>query len=294
MAPIYPRSYSKNDIEALAKAVHDEIYSIENTLKRRGYEYAGPGSEDSLVFPKDMSSKNIDMLFKHMDSRTFRNILKDVAVRKQNILQDNYKSDCGSAKLSDYFNFLHSTRIIKYDDNSACYYLATKADNFGPSLEWYVSELFKRELSSTADWGVKVEGFKPGGDFDVLARVEATLVYVETKSTRPQDISEKEIRNFLQRDQNLEPNMSIFLVDTRDNLASLVQDFERIITPKKYDIRQLPDFGGIYYLLRRIFIINSEPSILAKLRHCLRYFFGEVPYITYFSRNERLDFLDQY
>lgn len=306
MAPVYPKSYSKSEIEALAKAVHDEIYSIENTLKRRGYIYARSGSIDSLVFPKDMPRQDIDRLYKYMSSRTFRNILKDIVARKQDILQTDYTSGCSDVKVSEYFNFLCSTRLVQYDNNSACYSLATKVDDFGPTLEWYVSELFKRELESTADWGVRIKDVKPGGDFDVLARDEAALVWVETKSTRPQDIDETEIRRFLQRDQNLDPNMSIFLVDTRDNLSRLVQAFENIITPvvspERYasdpnyrqKIKQFPDFGGIYFFQRRIFIINSEPSILAKLRHCLRYYFAWVPYLTYWSRERRLDFLTQH
>jgi len=294
---------SRSRIKELAKAVHDEIYSIENTLKRRGYEYAGSGSIDNLVIPKDMSSLKVDGFYKHMGSRTFRNIVKDIVAKKENILPDDYINGCSETKLSEYFDFLCSAGIIQYAANSSSYYLTIRINDFGPTLEWYVSELFKRELECTADWGVRIKHFKPGGDFDVIARDESKLVWIETKSSRPEDISETDIRHFLQRDQNLDPDMSIFLVDTRDDLSSLVDYFKTIITPilepKRYasdphfrtKIEQLPDFGGIHFFQRRIFITNSQPSILTKLRHCLRYYFAVVPQLTYFSRERRLDFL---
>jgi hypothetical protein len=45
------RPLTENETRAVAKAVHDEMYSIENTLKRRGYVYAGEGDIKNLLLP---------------------------------------------------------------------------------------------------------------------------------------------------------------------------------------------------------------------------------------------------
>ena len=296
---------SRSRIRELAKSVHDEIYSIENTLKRRGYEYAGSGSVDKLVTPKDMSSREVDGFYKYMGSRTFRNIVKDIVDKKENILPDYYINGCSETKLSEYFDFLCSARILQYAANSSSYYLTIRIDDFGPTLEWYVSELFKRELECTADWGVRIKNLKPGGDFDVIARDESKLVWIETKSSRLEHIIETDIRHFLQRDQNLDPDISIFLVDTHNDLSCLISAFEDIMTPVvagdsgmkdpnyHFKINQLTDFGDIYHTLRRVFIINTDPLILTNLRYCLKYYFAIVTHATYLSRSKRLDFLSK-
>src|SRR5947209_2244916 len=85
-----------------------------------------------------------------------------------------------------------------------------------PTLEWYVAEICKRELAGDAEWAVQLEHLPVGGDFDVLGWLAPTLLCVELKSGQPSDVSEFELRNFLQRDQELAPDLSILLIDTDD------------------------------------------------------------------------------
>lgn len=298
MPPFYPQgSLSKDEIKALAKAVHDEIYSIESTLKRRGFIYAGEGRKENLILPS--SQNDMDGFFQHMASRTFRNILKEMVKKKRDIRQNDFEAECNLAKLQEYFDFLERSGILNKESPSS-FCLALNINDFGYTLEWYVAELFKRELGCTAAWGVRVKDIREGGDLDVLARVEGELAYVETKSASPKDITEAEIRHFLQRDQHFDPDISVFLVDTRDDLSGLVTRFEGIITlvevkdgadpNRRHKIEKLADFGGIYFTLRRIFIIHSKPSILTNLRRCLNYYFTILPHVTYFSREKRMNF----
>jgi len=294
--------FTRGQIRALAKAVHDEMYSIEKTLKRRGYVYARDGDTKNVILPNAQNA--IDRLYRYMASRTFRNVLKKMARKKSSIQLADFEADCQPIKLKEYFRFLESSGILNKESPSS-FNLILDINDFGYTLEWYVAELFKRELGCTAAWDVRVKGIGAGGDFDVLARVEAELAYVETKSASPDKISDSEIRHFLQRDQELDPDISIFLVDSRDDLSGLVARFEDIITPAEVEdagirdpsyhhkIHQLPDFGGIYHTLRRIFIVNSEPSILTSLRRCLNYYFAIVIHSTYLSRSKRMNFLSR-
>jgi hypothetical protein len=300
MCGFSPKIPDQSQIKAIAKAVHDEMYSIENTLKRRGYVYKGEGNLNNVILPN--SKADTKRFFEYMGSRTFRNILKKCAEEKQGIQLNNPKYICSQTRLQEYFHFLETSGILVKESKSS-FSFSPNVNNFGHTLEWYVSELFKNDLGCTSSWGVRVEDIDMGGDLDVLARIEASLVYVETKSSSPSNISESEIRNFLQRDQNFDPNMSIFLVDTRNDLDSLIKRFEDIIN--EADIKQRPnrdpnfrdkiekppEYPGIYFTSRRVFITNSKPSPLTQLRRCLNYYFTILPTQTYFSREGRLNYI---
>jgi len=168
--PIYHTNlplYRTNEIRELAKAVHDEMYSIENTLKRRGYIYSDEGRVDQVILPSSRS--DIDRSFRYMARRTFRNILKKVATKKRDIQQGDFAAECSQTKLLKYFTFFENSGILRKDTPSS-FCLARDASDFGHTLEWYVAELFKKELRCTAAWNVRVKDISLGGDFDVLAR----------------------------------------------------------------------------------------------------------------------------
>ncbi len=69
----------------------------------------------------------------------------------------------------------------------------------------------------SAAWPVKLAEVRYG-NFDVLAGLLPTLLYVETKSSRPEEIEDTEIKHFLQRGVELAPDLPILLVDTDDDL----------------------------------------------------------------------------
>ena len=73
------------------------------------------------------------------------------------------------------------------------------------------------ELHGSAAWSVKLAQV-PYGNFYVLAWLPPTLLYVETKSYRPEEIQDTEINHFLQRGVELAPDLAILLVDTDDDL----------------------------------------------------------------------------
>ena len=51
-----------------------------------------------------------------------------------------------------------------------------------------------------------------------MAWLPPTLLYVETKSSRPEEIEDTEIKHFLQRGVELAPDLPILLVETDDDL----------------------------------------------------------------------------
>jgi hypothetical protein len=138
---------------------------------------------------------------------------------------------------------------------------------------------------------VKLDDLQVGGDFDVLAWLEPALVYVEIKTARPNDVSDGEMRNFLQRDAELAPDLSILLVDTADRLDPLVDRANAIMTPlvarcsgitdpdwrpDPPTLHAQPGHFGIVYGWRRIYLVNAHPSIPTVLRRCLRHYHQRV------------------
>ena len=51
-----------------------------------------------------------------------------------------------------------------------------------------------------------------------MAWLPRTLLYVETKSSRPEEIEDTVIKHFLRRGVELAPDLAILLVDTDDDL----------------------------------------------------------------------------
>ena len=92
-----------------------------------------------------------------------------------------------------YLDYLVSLKLVKKTENG--YVLARgPIRSFGETLEWYVAEVFKREFGSAAVWGVKFKRPRVGGDYDVIAKIDGALVYVEVKSSPPKQIYEARSR----------------------------------------------------------------------------------------------------
>jgi len=122
-------------------------------------------------------------------------------------------------------------------------------------------------------WGVKFRRPKVGGDYDVIAKFEGSLFYVEVKSSPPKQIYDSEIAAFLDRVADLAPAIAVFLMDTELRMKDkLVPMFEEELA------RRFPDPPPVLRVERelfqisdRIFIVNAKESILGNLERV----FGE-------------------
>lgn len=131
-----------------------------------------------------------------------------------------------------------------------------------------------------------------------MAFIDAVLLYIECKSgtRRPEEIEDSAIRNFLQRSQDLAPELAIMLVDTDSELDALVDRFQAILLPiqrtasnirdlgwkpKKPFISRVVGFDKVFYGLLRVFVTYSQPSILHALQACLRYYHTYVKFVSF-------------
>ena len=126
--------------------------------------------------------------------------------------------------LYDYFNDKKNREAIRgqilaeldveFNPNFKVAYEQTNMNVYSQTLEWYVSEILKREFSFlSSGFGIKLEHSPDGGDFDVVGMSHFDFVYIECKSGKPKNIDENDIASFIERAKFLNATVSIFYVD---------------------------------------------------------------------------------
>jgi hypothetical protein len=158
-------------------------------------------------------------------------------------------------------------------------------------LEWYVADLCERDLQGSAAWSVQLEGLTVGGDYDVLAWLDPTLVYIECKSASPDQVPVEDFRQFRRRDQALAPELSIMLIDTTDDLTALLDRITEGLReevrlssgiaqqdwrPERPFIHPVPAYPGVNWGFRHLYMVNTAGSITTRLRRCLQHYHAEV------------------
>ena len=271
--------------------------SLEDLLARRGLRYTGQGNETQIIKPQVANSQMSVEYHKLLGHYTFRKILRLIAAKKDPVHNEEILSMCSEPTLRKFREFLVNSGIVGISEDNS-WSLKVKVDNFGYTLEWYVWELLSKKLGAIGGWNVKIEGLLAGGDFDVLAFVDSVLIYVECKSKRPEEIDDSEVRNFLQRSQDLAPELAIMLIDTDSELDTLLNRFDSVLLriqrigsgtkdpnwkPEKPSIAKVAGFNNIYFGLQRIFLTHSQPSILHALQDCLRHYHTHVKFASFLS-----------
>jgi hypothetical protein len=148
--------------------------------------------------------------------------------------------------------------------------------SFGPTLEWFIAEMFKREFASAAIHGVSVKKTPSGGDYDVIASWNRRLVYVEVKSSPPKGVDLKEVTAFFYRIEDLLPEVAILFNDTQLRMRDkLVVMFEEELarrygkrSKRLYPVERLVD--ELFHIRHRVFIINSKKDVVDNFSICLK------------------------
>jgi hypothetical protein len=158
-------------------------------------------------------------------------------------------------------------------------FVPAEVNSLGDTLEWYVAEILRRELSIPALWGVTLDGTEHGGDFDVLALVAGRLAYLEVKSSPPKHVEGPEVEAFLDRTLDLAPDVALFIEDSslrmKDKIVPLFESalrhrpaWTKLARCRPQRLRdELFQVGG------RLFIVNSDPDLARNIAVCLDSYF---------------------
>jgi hypothetical protein len=267
----------RNELLALRKNLPIDI-PVRNILKERGLRVYRQNPTEKLLLPTEISPGMKTRFYELLKRYSFRLFLRDMTKKSQGFQIGDLIRYVSPEVAGHYIEFLLSAGSIEEIGRGKFRIQNSSINSFGPTLEWFVAEMFKREFASPAIYGAHFKNTKSGGDFDVIARWGRRLVYVEVKSSPPKGIELNEVSAFFSRIDDLIPDVALFFNDTqlrmRDKLVVLFQEeIENRYGPhadQTHPVMRLCD--ELFHVHDRIFIVNSRKDVVINFGTCLNHF----------------------
>ena len=264
-------AFLREEVKRLRKALNRQTLGLDMLLRHRGFIiYKKEPADDLLIPQKKLQKKFYQMLHKY----SFRLLLRDVIKHQKLFTLEQVTRYATPSITKEYLDYLVSLKLVKKRANG--YVLATgPIRSFGETLEWYIAEVFKREFGAAAVWGVKFKRPQVGGDYDVIAKVDGSLFYVEVKSSPPKQIYDSEITAFFDRVADLAPAVAVFLMDTELRMKDkLVPMFEAELARRfayPPPITRLE--RELFHIQDRIFLVNAKESIIQNIEQVVSWYY---------------------
>ncbi len=270
----------RRELMALRKNLPVDV-PIKNLLKERGLKVFRQNPPEKLLLPADITPGMRTRFYELLKRYSFRLFLRDMTKRAGDFRIGDLVRYVSPEVAENYMRFLLSVGTIEEKDKGAFRARNDSITSFGPTLEWFVAEMFKREFASPAIYGVHFKDTRAGGDFDVIARWGRRLVYVEVKSSPPKGIEINEISTFFSRIDDLIPDVALFFNDTqlrmKDKLVVLFQEeLENRYgsqASQTHPVVRLVD--ELFHIHDHIFIVNSRKDAVQNFGTCLNHFLRE-------------------
>lgn len=272
------------EIRRLRKALTETSSPLPVLLRRRGFRIFKKEPPDDLLIPDD---KFIGDYYRYMHRYSFRLLLRDIIKHQKKFSLKDVTRYATADVTKGYIDLLLAVGLIEEKGDS--YSLRKQPlKSFGPTLEWFLSEIFKKEFSVEAVWGIKFKRPVVGGDYDLIAKVDSSILYMEVKSSPPKQIYAKEIAAFFDRTLDLAPEIAVFFMDTELRMKDkIVPMFEEEIRRRHPDGLSVYLAGGemppvnriekeLFHIHNKIFIINAKDSIVNNLEKMLSGYFRPV------------------
>jgi hypothetical protein len=261
----------RDEIKRLRKSLSELTPPLDVLLRRRGFRIYKKEPSEDLLIPGEAF---IDEFYEMMKKYSFRLFLRDVIKHQEFFRLENVTRYATSEVTKDYVEYLRIIGLVEKLPNGFKLSIG-HIKSFGETLEWFIAEIFKREFSVEAIWGIRFKRPLVGGDYDLVAKVDGSILYMEIKSSPPKQIYQQEISAFFDRVSDFSPEISIFFVDTelrmKDKIVVMFEEElrKRHTTPPKV----LRIVKELFQISDRIFIINSKDSITTNLETVLSTYF---------------------
>lgn len=261
----------KTEIKRLRKSLAELTPPLGMLLKRRGFRVYKKEPSEDLLLPE---AEIIDDFYSMLQKYSFRLFLRDV-IKHQNLFTLERVTRYATAEVTgDYLRYLLAIRLAEKIPNG--YRLIKQPiKSFGETLEWFLSEIFRREFCAEAIWGIKFKRPRIGGDYDLIAKVDGSILYMEVKSSPPKQIYQKEISAFFDRVSDLSPEIAVFFMDTELRMKDkIVPMFEEELKLRSSDPPEVIRIEKeLFQISDRIFIINAKDSIVRNIEKVLSWYF---------------------
>ena len=271
------RSLTK-EIESIKAASTEVSFPVEKMLNMRGIKLFRKNPIDRLFFPSDFSPLDKTRFYEMMKKYSFRLVLRDVIKYQDGFRIQDLTRYCSPKVVQGYCNLLCEMGAITRNGRGRYRTRISPLYSFGPTLEWFIAEMFQREFSSPAIYGVSVKNTPSGGDYDVMTSWNQRLVYVEVKSSPPKGVERSEISTFFSRMDDLLPEVAFFFNDTQLRMKDkLVVMFEEELERRYgresktlYPVERLIE--ELFHVQNHIFIVNSKKDVVENFQVCLKHY----------------------
>jgi hypothetical protein len=273
----------REDVTALKENQAVGFSEILGMLRRRGLTPFRKNPSHHLFFPPSSSEENKTQFYDLFKKYSFRLFLREILKRKGVFRVAEVARFNSQETGRKYVQCLIGLGLAESVQGRSFRLWAVPTLSLGPTLEWFMAEILRREFFCPTLYGLRCKGSHYGGDYDVLASLEGKLLYVEVKSSPPKNIEGDEIREFLSRLPDLIPHLALFFVDTELRLKDKIVPFfeaERLAQAfgrraKMPPVQRIAE--EIFYSPPQVYLLSSKPSIPANLAACFRHHFTFAP-----------------
>jgi len=264
------------EVESIKSASIKDPSPVEKMLRMRGIKVFRKNPTERLFFPPDFSPFYKTRFYEMMKKYSFRLVLRDMVKYQDGFRVRDLTHYCSSKVAEGYCNLVLGMGAIIKNGKGKYQTRVSPLYSFGPTLEWFIAEMFKREFASPAIYGVSVKNTPSGGDYDVIASWNQRLVYIEVKSSPPRGVEQNEISTFFSRMDDVLPDVALFFNDTqlrmKDKLVVMFEEelMKRFGRKSKtlYPVERL--IGELFHLQNRVFIVNSKKDVVENFQICLK------------------------
>lgn len=246
--------------------------TIVMALRRRGITLRRDDGDADGPLLRCWSETEIGSFYQEMQRYSFRLVLRDVirlGGTGVTFSPDQLTRHASQRAVRGHLEQLMRLSLVERQGEDR-YRFNIEINSFGPTLEWFVAEILKRELGFTVARGLPMRGGMTGGDLDVVAMAEGKLFYIEVKSGPPKHLSTPHIAAFLDRVDALAPDGAIFFEDTELRMTDkVVVLFEEVLADKGIPRRPRRLLRELFTVGPGILIANAHPDVTANLSCCI-------------------------
>lgn len=256
------------EIKRLRTTLTELTPPLEALLKRRGFPIYRKNPSDDLLKPRQQFAV---LFYENLKKYSFRLFLRDVIKHQHRFTVDHVTRFATRDVCNEYIELLEKAAII---ERAGTGYRVRKrpVKSFGETLEWFIASLIREEYQAETLWGVTFRRPNVGGDYDIIAKIDSSFLYIEVKSSPPKQIHDREVSSFFDRVNDLAPLASVFFVDTELRMKDkIVPLFEHELVNR--DLAGAPVeriVKELFHIQNKIFIINAKGGILANIGAVLR------------------------
>lgn len=261
----------REEIKRLRKSLSELTPPLDVLLRRRGFRIYKKEPSEDLLLPEN---KFISRFYEMMKKYSFRLFLRDVIKHQRFFRLENVTRYATLEVTEDYLEYMRNIGLVEKSSDGFRLSLGP-IKSFGETLEWFVAEIFKVEFAAEAIWGIRFKRPRVGGDYDLIAKVDGSILYMEIKSSPPKQIYQKEISAFLDRVSDLSPEISIFFTDTELRMKDKIVPMFDEELKKRHDNppKVMRIEKELFQIWDRMFIINAKDSIATNIEKVLSWYF---------------------